>query len=151
MIERCIANWHDFLAGRHPGGLDELLAEDVVFYSPIVFTPQKGRDITKLYLRAAYGTFGGDAKADPATGKRLSSFRYTKQVLSGHHAVLEFETELEGKYVNGVDIITCNDAAEIIEFRVMLRPLQAVNLMHRKMAAMLEKLGSRPSVETAAD
>lgn len=139
-IERCIKNWHGFLGGRLPGGLDDILAEDVVFYSPIVFTPQKGRDITKLYLTAAYGTFGGDKVLDSASGESTPSFRYTKQVLAGHHAVLEFETQVDGKYVNGADIITCNADALITEFRVMLRPLQAVNLMHQQMAAMLEKL-----------
>jgi hypothetical protein len=150
-IERCIANWHEFLAGNFEGGLDELLAEDVVFHSPIVFTPQEGKRLTKLYLTAAYGTFAGDAAPDPATGKRISSFRYTKQVLSGHHAVLEFETQLEGKYINGVDIIACDAAGRIVEFRVMLRPLQAVNLMHQKMAAMLEKMSAQPAAATSSD
>ena len=60
-------------------------------------------------------------------------------MLSGNHAVLEFETELQGKYVNGVDIITCNEEGRITEFRVMIRLLQAVNLMHQPMKAMLEK------------
>ncbi|MBX3287326.1 MAG: nuclear transport factor 2 family protein, partial [Actinobacteria bacterium] len=70
-------------------------------------------------------------------------FHYTKQVLDGHTAVLEFETTVEGKYVNGVDIITCDDDGRITEFRVMIRPLQAVNLVHRQMAAMLEKMAPR--------
>jgi hypothetical protein len=61
-------------------------------------------------------------------------------VLSGNHAVLEFESEVDGKYVNGVDIITCNDEGKIIEFKVMIRPLQAVNAMHQQMKAMLEKM-----------
>ncbi len=139
MIEKCIENWHAHLRGGFPGGLDALLAEDVVFYSPIVFTPQEGKKVTKLYLTAAYGTFGGDEKPG-ASGDSMPSFRYVKQVLSGNQAVLEFETQVEGKYVNGVDIITCNEAAEITEFKVMIRPLQAINLMHAQMKAMLEKL-----------
>ena len=78
-----------------------------------------------------------DSSSDPS--KR---FRYTKQVLSGDTAVLEFETTVEGKYVNGVDIIRCNEAGKIVEFRVMIRPLQAINLVHRQMGEMLEKLES---------
>ncbi len=68
-------------------------------------------------------------------------FRYTKTVTSGDTAVLEFETTMDGKYVNGVDIIRCNAEGRIIEFRVMIRPLQAVELVHRQMAAMLERMG----------
>jgi hypothetical protein len=139
MIEKCIEDWHQHLRGDLPGGLDSLLAEDVVFYSPIVFTPQKGRDVTKLYLQAATNTFtqGGDDTKPAATNE---PFRYAKEVLCGNCAVLEFETKMGGKYVNGVDIITCDDEGKIIEFKVMIRPLQAVNLMHQQMAAMLEKM-----------
>jgi hypothetical protein len=137
VIEKCIENWHRNLRGELPGGLDELLADDCVFYSPIVFTPQKGKDITKLYLTAAGATFGGDREEKRAVS---SEFRYSKEVLDGHTAVLEFETEVGGKYVNGVDIITCNDEGKIVEFKVMIRPLQAVNLMHHQMKAMLERM-----------
>jgi len=135
MIHEFVAGWHAYLRGEFPGGLDALLDDDVVFYSPIVFTPQRGRVVTKLYLLAAGQTFPGDpSQADSNTG---GSFRYTKEVLSGDTAVLEFETVIDTKYVNGVDIITFNDEGRIIEFRVMIRPLQAVNLIHQKMAAAL--------------
>ncbi len=124
-----------------------LLDDDVVFYSPIVFTPQRGKAITALYLQAAGQTLPGDQS--PAAdhdddggggGNPVGEFRYTKSVLSGDTAVLEFETSVEGTYVNGVDIIRCNDEGRIIEFRVMIRPLQAVNLVHRQMAAALERM-----------
>jgi hypothetical protein len=140
VIEKCIENWHRLIRGQFPGGLDELLADDVVFYSPIVFTPQKGKDVAKLYLLAAGNTFSGGDGGGAALDVGESPFRYTKQVLSGNQAVLEFETEMQGKYVNGVDIITCSDEGRIVEFRVMIRPLQAVNLMHQQMAAMLERM-----------
>jgi hypothetical protein len=141
VIEKWMENWHKHVRGEFPGGLDDLLAEDVVFYSPIVFSAQKGIDLTKMYLQAAGATFEAGPKAKgEAAAKPQSKFGYTKEVLSGHHAVLEFETEVGGKYVNGVDILTFNDEGKIIEFKVMIRPLQAVNLMHQQMAAMLEKL-----------
>ena len=140
MIEKTIENWHRTIRGEFPGGLDELLADDCVFYSPIVFTPQKGKDVTKLYLMAAGSTFGGDMESSkPAVS---SDFHYAKQVLDGRTAVLEFETQVDGKYVNGIDMITCNDDGRIVEFKVMVRPLQAINLLHQKMAAMLEKMKS---------
>lgn len=145
MIDQTLERWHQFLAGELPGGLDELLDDDVVFHSPIVFTPQVGKEMTKLYLTAAYQTFGGDddgldtgdgGSAD-ATG---GGFRYVKEVASGNQAILEFETTMGGKYVNGVDILTCNDEGRIVEFKVMIRPLQAVNAAHEQMRKMLESM-----------
>ena len=147
-IDAVIKQWHEHMRGRLPGGLDGLLDDDVVFYSPIVFTPQRGREITKLYLLAAGQTLPGDAQPSlgsaPANSdkaaKPAGGFRYTKEVLSGDTAVLEFETSVEGKYVNGVDIIRCNDQGKIVEFRVMIRPLQAINLVHRQMGETLDRM-----------
>ena len=144
MIAHTIEKWHRFLAGKLPGGLDELLADDVVFYSPVVFTPQKGKDVTMMYLNAAALAFGGSSTASTDGEKTGSTFRYTKEVLAGNHAVLEFEAEVGGKYVNGVDIITCNAEGRITEFRVMIRPLQAVNMMHQQMMTMLEAMKASP-------
>ena len=137
MIEQTIAHWHEIMASKDSDKLGEILADDVVFLSPVVFTPQHGKDITRLYLTGAMHTLSGSLKPDGT-----SFFHYTKKVLAGNQAVLEFETEIDGKYVNGVDIIECNDEGKIIEFRVMLRPLQAVNLVHQKMGEMLAQLKS---------
>jgi len=139
MIEQNMENWRLHLKGELPGGLDALLADDCAFFSPIVFTPQKGKELTKLYLGAAGATFSGGDK-EKAPGAAKSDFRYVKEVLCGDHAVLEFETEIDGKYINGVDIITFNQEGKVIEFKVMIRPLQAINLMHEKMRAMLEQM-----------
>ena len=139
MIEQNMEKWHSHLKGELPGGLDDLLAEDCVFYSPIVFTAQKGKELTKMYLGAAGNTFSGGSK-EKAPGKSDSPFKYTKEVLCGNHAVLEFESEIDGKYINGVDIMTWNDDGRITEFKVMIRPLQAINTMHEQMKAMLEKM-----------
>ena len=128
MIDDVIARWHRYLGGELAGGLDELLADDVVFYSPVVYTPQRGKHVTVQYLEAASRTLAGGADG---------AFRYTKEVLSGDTAVLEFETSVDGKYVNGVDIIRCDDAGRIVEFRVMLRPRQAIQAVHEQMARRL--------------
>jgi len=125
VIDDAIARWHQYLGGELPGGLDELLADDVVFYSPVVYTPQRGKPVTTQYLEAASRTLAG------------GTFQYTKQVLSGDTAVLEFETSVEGKYVNGVDIIRCDDAGRIVEFRVMMRPLQGIQAVHEQMGRHL--------------
>jgi len=132
MIEKVVETWHRFLAGELPEVLDGLLADDVVFYSPVVYTPQRGKDITTMYLQAAAQTLPGD----PADG----AFRYTKQVLASDVAMLEFETTVGGKYVNGIDIIRCDDTGRIVEFRVMIRPLQAVNAVHEQMREMLASM-----------
>ena len=148
MIEATIARWHQHLRGELPGGLDELLHDDVVFFSPVVFTPQRGKAVTKMYLEAAGATLGGDP--DPAAPARAGDsgadkvvggkFRYVSEVMSDNRAVLEFETEMSGKYVNGVDLITCDDDGKIIEFKVMIRPLQAINALHEAMRMMLEQM-----------
>jgi len=121
--------WHDMLRKRDLGRLHEVLAEDCVFLSPIVHTPQRGRDLTRLYLAAALAVFN-------------EGFQYVKEVVSPQHAVLEFTCEVDGIMVNGVDIMTFNDAGKIIEFKVMVRPLKAVNLLHAKMKAMLEQMSA---------
>src|SRR3954453_21055982 len=96
-IEQVVDKWHRHMAGELPDGLDGLLADDVVFYSPIVFTQQRGKKITRLYLEAAKGSLPGDGDAGP--------FRSTKQLLDGDLPVLECETTVDGKYVNGGAIL----------------------------------------------
>jgi hypothetical protein len=141
MIEAVVERWHRFMRGEEPGALEALLADDVVFYSPVVYRPQEGKAITTLYLTAASQALPGTDPSTDADGKASGGrFRYTKQVLAGDTAVLEFETSVDGKYVNGVDIIRCNDAGQIVEFRVMIRPLQAVNAVHAQMRATLESM-----------
>jgi len=110
--------------------------------TPIVYTPQEGKAITTLYLQAAGQTLPGEPATTTSQTRDASGrgFHYTKHVLADDTAVLEFETTVEGKYVNGVDIIRCNDEGRIVEFRVMIRPLQAVNLVHQQMAATLERM-----------
>ena len=137
-----VEKWHDIM--KNPGSnisekLDELLDDDVVFYSPVVFTPQKGKEITKLYLAAAGGVFSSDKDKQESQPKE-SKFRYIKEIVQDNHACLEFETEINGIYVNGIDLITWNEDNKITEFKVLVRPLQAVNTLHQMMGEMLDKL-----------
>ena len=140
MIHTVIEQWHAHMRGELKNGLDILLDDNCVFLSPIVFTPQVGKEITKMYLMAAGQTLPGEKNTSDEPKDDSTKFRYTKEVLDGNTAVLEFETTVEGKYCNGVDIITCNDEGKIIEFRVMMRPLQAINAVHRQMGEALEKM-----------
>jgi hypothetical protein len=117
--------WHRLVETHDAAGLDALLAEDVVFHSPVVHTPQAGKAITKKYLSAAFQVFFNE------------SFRYVRELKSDRDAVLEFEVKLDGLTVNGVDMLKWNDAGKITEFKVMIRPLKAINLIHQKMAAAL--------------
>lgn len=140
--EAGVAAWHDYVRNVSEERLDALLAEDVVFQSPVVHTPQEGKAVTKLYLMAAFNVFPGD---DPNGGAKSGSkppgeFRYVREVVGTHDAVLEFETEMDGIHVNGVDMIRWNDEGEIVDFKVMIRPLKAIQKVHANMAAMLEKL-----------
>jgi hypothetical protein len=125
MTPSALVRWHEIVASKDPRGLDSLLAEDVVFHSPVVHTPQVGKGITKKYLTAAMAVFVND------------SFRYVREVYSDSVGVLEFLVEIDGVVVNGVDIISWNADAQILEFKVMIRPLKAIQLIHQKMAAAL--------------
>jgi hypothetical protein len=121
-----IEMWHRLVEQRDTRGLDALLADEAVFYSPVVHTPQIGKAITKKYLVAAFQVFFNE------------SFRYVRELQGDRDAILEFEVTLDGIIVNGVDMIKWNEAGKITEFKVMLRPLKAVNLIHTKMAAILQ-------------
>ena len=121
--------WHRIVRGQDLAGLDALLDSEAVFHSPVVHTPQRGRQLTLMYLSAAFRIFFNP------------SFRYVREVVGASDAMLEFETEIEGVLVNGVDIIKWNEAGRIVEFKVMLRPLKAINVVQQKMAELLQ--GSR--------
>ena len=138
MIRTTIERWHEALRGESE--FEDLLHEDCVFWSPVLFRPLEGRDLTALYLRAAYQVFPGDGADATDSTDGPSGFRYTKRVLDGNHAVLEFETTMDGVSVNGVDIITCDDDGLITEFKVMVRPRKAVEKVQAQMAAMLEQM-----------
>lgn len=125
MSKSALDKWHDMVRDRTPIGLNELLSDDVVFHSPVVHTPQIGKSITEKYLAAAMHVFGND------------SFRYVREVIGERDAVLEFETVIDGIVVNGVDMIRWNDHGKIVEFKVMVRPLKAINLIHQKMSELL--------------
>lgn len=127
MISVALETWHNIVRTRDASGLDKLLADDVVFYSPVVHTPQVGKAITTMYLTAAVHVFGNE------------SFKYVREIVGERDAVLEFETEIDGIVINGVDMIKWNEDGQITEFKVMIRPLKAVNLIHQKMGEMLKR------------
>ena len=121
-----LSAWHQLVAARNTKGLDALLADGVVFHSPVVHTPQVGKAITTHYLTAAFHVFFNE------------SFRYVREVAGPRDAVLEFQVNIDGVAVNGVDMHKWNDEGKIVEFKVLIRPLKAINLIHQKMAAMLQ-------------
>lgn len=120
-----VAAWHAYMADSDPQALRDLLAEDAVFHSPVVHTPQKGRDTVFAYLHAASHVLGGE------------NFRYLREIVDGDQAMLEFQSELDGVQINGVDIIRWDNDGKISDFKVMVRPLKAINKVWEKMAAML--------------
>lgn len=120
------AQWHQLVADRNVKGLDLLLADNVIFHSPVVHTPQIGKAITKQYLAAAFHVFFNE------------TFCYVREIADGHNAVLEFTVVIDGITVNGVDMLKWDETGRIVEFKVMIRPLKAINLIQQKMAAMLQ-------------
>jgi hypothetical protein len=120
--------WRDFIKSHDPGALWDLLHLNVVFESPVVHTPQRGREITFKYLTSAGKVLGGPG------------FKYVGEWRNDNGAVLEFEREIEGIRINGVDIITFNDDGNLItHFKVMVRPLKAISLLHRLMGEQLAR------------
>lgn len=125
-----LERWHRLVRTRDGAGIGALLADDVVFHSPIVHTPQRGKALATQYLSTAFQVLFNP------------SFRYVREIVGPTDALLEFETELDGVLVNGVDLIRWNDARLITDFKVMLRPLKAINLVHQRMGELL-KLAQR--------
>ena len=128
-VTKPVETWHQIVRDRNPAALDDILAEDVVFHSPVVHTPQRGRPLTKLYLTAALSVLGDN------------DFRYVRELVGESDAVLEFTAEVDGIHVNGVDMIHWTEDGKIDDFKVMIRPLKAVNLLHGLMGQMLSQLG----------
>lgn len=126
MTPPVIQRWHEFIEGGHsPELLDELLADDVAFSSPAVYSPQEGKAKTTMYLRAAAKLFGG------------TDFHYVGEWYGERSAVLEFVATVDGMYVNGIDMITWNDDEKIVAFKVMVRPFKGLQMVMGKMAELL--------------
>ena len=125
MSMTALDKWYGYMKSHDRGALWDLLHPDAVFESPVVHTPQRGRDITFKYLSSAEQVLGGPG------------FVYTGEWRSDHGAVLEFEKEIDGIRINGVDIIRFDDQGRIMHFKVMVRPLKAINLLHRLMGEQL--------------
>ena len=128
MYQKTLEIWHEMLEKRDPSRVPEILSEDAVMISPVVHTPQRGKKITSMYLMGAFHVLTND------------SFQYISENFNDKSAVLEFTTTVDGIEINGVDMLTFNDEGLITEFKVMVRPLQAMNLLHKKMGEMLEIL-----------
>lgn len=123
-----IKKWHKAVEDRDISILDEILAEDVVFHSPVVWTPQKGKDITKMYLFAAMHIIGN------------KDFKYEKEVQSEDLACLEFTTKIGDTVINGIDIISFNEEGLITEFKVMVRPMKGMMVLKDKMFEMMQNM-----------
>lgn len=125
-----VKRWHDYMASKADATLlADLLAADAVFHSPVVHSPQVGKPKVMLYLLSAAKVLGGD------------SFRYVREVIDGNDALLEFEAEIDGIHINGIDLIRFGNDGKIIDFKVMVRPLKAVNKLWELMAAQLQAQG----------
>ena len=121
-----IKNWHNFVKTKQLSILDSLLSENIIFYSPVVHSPQKGLNIAKKYLEAASLVLFN------------SSFKYINETHNTNSAICEFECELNNIYINGVDIIEWENN-KITSFKVMVRPLKGILLLKEKMAEILIK------------
>ena len=122
-----LAEWHTLATAPDPERLARLVAQDAVFHSPVVHTPQEGRALVVSYLSAAAATLG------------QGEFQYVRELVDGQNVMLEFTCVLDGIQVNGVDIIRFDEAGKIADFKVMIRPIKAVNKVWEMMAAQLEK------------
>jgi len=120
--------WHQIVRSRDGSSLDGLLHDEVVFHSPVVHTPQHGKAITTMYLRGALHVLNNE------------HFKYVREIAGPRDALLEFVTEIDGIQINGVDLIRWDDAGYIVDFKVMVRPLKAINILHQQMGELLQRL-----------
>ena len=120
--------WHRVALSKDISEIEKILHDDCVFESPVVHTPQVGKAITSKYLAAAGHTLDND------------TFRYVGEWHRENSSILEFTAEIDGIKINGIDMISCDDDGLITHFKVMVRPLKAVNMLHQKMGEMLEKM-----------
>ena len=120
-----LASWHRLVQERNIKGLDALLSENVVFYSPVLHTPQVGKKLTTQYLTAAFHVLGDE------------SFRYVRELSGDHDAILEFQVEVDGISINGVDMIKWDGSGQIVEFKALVRPLKAIDLLQKRMVTIL--------------
>ena len=124
-----LAQWHTYIKTDDAAILSDLLAEDAVFHSPVVHTPQEGKAIVMKYLLSAAQVLNGEG------------FGYVREVVDGENVMLEFVSEVDGIKINGIDLIRFDDAGKIVDFKVMVRPLKAINKLWELMAAQLQKAG----------
>lgn len=122
-----LEKWEHIVANPNPSELGDLLAEEVVFYSPVVHTPQEGKFLTTMYLTGASKTLS-------------DGFEYKKKIIDGLNGVLEFSCMKDGVHVEGVDIIELNESGKVTSFKVMIRPLKAIHKIHEKMGEMLAQM-----------
>ena len=127
MTTIALDKWYAYIKSHDRAALWDLLDPEAVFESPVVHTPQRGRDITFKYLLGADKVLGGPG------------FAYIGEWRSDTGAVLEFENVIDGIRINGVDMITFGNDGRITHFKVMVRPLKAINLLHRLMGEQLAK------------
>jgi SnoaL-like domain len=128
MGHNAAAIWHTVAMSRDPDAIAKILHDDCIFESPVVHTPQLGKAITAKYLAAAGFTLGN------------AEFEYVGQWDRENSSVLEFTTTIDGIAINGIDMITCDNDGLITHFKVMVRPLKAVNMLHAKMGEMLTQM-----------
>jgi hypothetical protein len=128
-----LQTWHQIVRNKDRHLLEQLLDDDVVFFSPVVHGVQKGKAITFQYLAAALQVFG------------RPGFKYVRQMQDGRQALLEFELEVDGLHINGIDLFTWNEQNKIVEFKVMIRPLRAIQAIHAAMGAQLGQGNAAPT------
>ena len=123
-----IKKWHKVIETDNLELLNDIIADNAIFSSPVVFKPMEGKEITMMYLNAAGESFN------------MEKFEYTKEIHDGMNSVLEFETYIDEISVNGVDMIEWNEDGKISNFKVMIRPYKAVQKVQEKMIEALDNL-----------
>lgn len=132
MTHPVIQRWLEVIESGRTDELDDMLTEDAVFYSPAVFTPQRGRATAVAYLRAAEYMF------------RDTGFHYVEKWYGDNSAVLHFAAEVDGLSLEGIDMLHWNDDGKITSVKVMIRPFKALQGVIGKMAELLRRGSSTP-------
>ena len=130
---------HPFRAAveaRDTAAIEALLADDVVFTSPVAFKPYPGKAITAAILRGVMRVF--------------EDFRYVREIADGPDHALIFEATVDGKKINGCDFLHLNDDGKIDDFVVMVRPLSAATVLAARMGEQFDRISAEAAEAVAA-
>ncbi len=132
-----LTEWHQVVFEGKLDLLDQMLADDVVFHTPLYLKPRKGRQVTRFILATVIEIF--------------ENFTYHREIIDGDSWMLEFSADIGGISLKGIDLIRWNEAGQIIDFEVYIRPLNGVQALGDAMYERIKAAGMLDMLRESSD